>query len=349
MPFPDTRRFAFVILAILTCLAIVFILNISLGSVSIPPGQVVRALTGIGAEKASWENIILQFRIPKALTAVLVGSGLGISGLLMQTMFRNPLAGPFVLGISSGASLGVALAILSGMWMGVVLTQTGIAGSWIITFSAFSGALLVLLIVITISAKIRDSMSLLIIGLMMGSATGALVSILQYYSKAESIQAYLIWTFGSLGGLTWGELWIFIPVILAGITGSWLLAKPLNALLLGDQYAESMGMNIRNTRFWIILITSVLAGTVTAFCGPIAFIGIAVPHLTRLIFNTTDHRFLLPLVAVTGAIIMLSCDIVAQVPGQEYTLPINAVTSVLGAPLVIWIVYRRHDLSSSFS
>jgi iron complex transport system permease protein len=192
-------------------------------------------------------------------------------------------------------------------------------------------------------------MSLLIIGLMMGSATGALVSILQYYSKAESIQAYLIWTFGSLGGLTWNELWIFIPVTVAGMLGAWLLAKPLNAMLLGDLYAESMGMNIRKIRFRIILITSVLAGTVTAFCGPIAFIGIAVPHLTRLIFHTTNHRQLLPMVALTGGIIMLACDIVAQVPGREYTLPINAVTSILGAPLVIWIVYKRHDLSSSFS
>ena len=338
MAFPDSRRFSYILLTVLIGLVIFFVLNISLGSVSIPPGQVIKTLSGLGTQKVTWENIILQFRVPKAITAVLVGSGLGISGLLMQTMFRNPLAGPFVLGISSGASLGVALAILSGMWLGVVLTQTGIAGSWIITFSAFSGAFLVLLLVLFISAKIRDSMSLLIIGLMMGSATGALVSILQYYSKAESIQAYLIWTFGSLGGLTWSELWIFIPVTFTGILGGWLLAKPLNALLLGDLYAESMGMNLRKTRFWIILITSVLAGTVTAFCGPIAFIGIAVPHLTRLFFNTTDHRKLLPLVAVTGAIIMLGCDIVAQVPGKEYTLPINAVTSVLGAPLVIWIV-----------
>ena len=349
MSFPASSRFSYLFPAILTGLAILFILNISLGSVSIPPGQVIKALTGLGADKTSWENIILQFRVPKAITAVLVGSGLGISGLLMQTMFRNPLAGPFVLGISSGASLGVALAILSGMWLGVVLTQTGIAGSWIITFSAFAGAFLFLILVLVISSKIRDSMSLLIIGLMMGSATGALVSILQYYSKAESIQAYLIWTFGSLGGLTWNELWIFIPVTVAGMLGAWLLAKPLNAMLLGDLYAESMGMNIRKIRFRIILITSVLAGTVTAFCGPIAFIGIAVPHLTRLIFNTTNHRQLLPMVALTGGIIMLACDIVAQVPGREYTLPINAVTSILGAPLVIWIVYKRHDLSSSFS
>ncbi len=345
----QTRRFSFIVSIILLGLVIFFILNISLGSVSIPPGQVVRTLLGSGSVKASWSNIIFQFRMPKAITAVLVGSGLGISGLLMQTLFRNPLAGPFVLGISSGASLGVALSILSGMWLGVILTQTGITGSWIITFAAFGGAFLVLLLVLAISARIRDSMSLLIIGLMMGSATAALVSILQYYSKAESVQAYVIWTFGSLGGMTWEELKIFIPVIILGILGSWMFAKPLNALLLGDVYAESLGMNIRKTRFGIIIITSVLAGTITAFCGPIAFIGIAVPHLTRLLFNTSDHRLLFPLVSITGAILMLACDIVAQVPGHEYTLPINAVTSIVGAPLVIWIVYRRHDLSSSFN
>lgn len=343
------RGYILLLFLIITVVFVLFIVNVSLGSVSIPPAQVIQTLAGLGGDNISWQNIILQFRVPKAITAVLVGSGLGISGLLMQTLFRNPLAGPFVLGISAGASLGVALTILAGMWFGLALTQSGIAGTWALAAAAVAGAFFVLVIILIISSRIRDSMSLLIIGLMMGSATSAVVSILQYYSKAESVQAYLIWTFGSLGGVTWEELEVFVPVILGGLILSWLLTKKLNALLLGDQYAESLGMNIKNARFLVILITSVLAGAVTAFCGPIAFIGIAVPHLARSLFRTTDHRLLLPLVAMTGAVIMLCCDIVAQVPGTEFTLPINAVTSVIGAPLVIWIVFKRQDLSSSFS
>ncbi|HLF34919.1 MAG TPA: iron ABC transporter permease [Cyclobacteriaceae bacterium] len=343
------RSYILLLFLIIAVVFVLFVVNISLGSVSIPPVQVIKTLAGIAVDNISWQNIILQFRVPKAITAVLVGSGLGISGLLMQTLFRNPLAGPFVLGISAGASLGVALSILAGMWFGLALTQSGIAGTWALAAAAVAGAFFVLVIVLIISSRIRDSMSLLIIGLMMGSATSAVVSILQYYSRAESVQAYLIWTFGSLGGVTWEELEVFVPVILTGIILSWLITKKLNALLLGDQYAESLGMNIKKARFLVILITSVLAGAVTAFCGPIAFIGIAVPHLARSLFRSTDHRLLLPLVAMTGAVIMLGCDIVAQVPGTEFTLPINAVTSVIGAPLVIWIVFKRQDLSSSFS
>jgi iron complex transport system permease protein len=346
--FPSKRLIIFLVI-IFTSIILLFILNISLGSVSIPPIQVVKALLGMGVERETWSNIIIQFRIPKAIAAILVGSGLGISGLLMQTLFRNPLADPFILGINAGASLGVALTILAGMWLGIILTQAGITGNWILSFSATTGAFIVMLIVLTISIRIRDTMSLLIIGLMIGSGTSAIVSILQIYSKAESIQAYLIWTFGSLGGLTWNEHLVFIPVLLTGIILSWLMAKPLNALLLGDAYAESLGVNISKTRFRIILITSLLSGTITAFCGPIAFIGIAVPHITRLLYNTTDHRYLLPLVAATGAAIMLCCDMIAQMPGSEFTLPINAVTSMLGAPFVIWIVFRRQTITSSFS
>jgi iron complex transport system permease protein len=346
--FPS-RRLLFFLVIIFTSILILFILNVSLGSVSIPPVQVVKALFGLSGDRETWTNIILQFRVPKAIAAILVGSGLGISGLLMQTLFRNPLADPFILGINAGASLGVALTILAGMWLGVILTQAGITGSWILTFSATSGAFIVMILVLAVSARIRDTMSLLIIGLMIGSGTAAIVSIMQLYSKAESIQAYLIWTFGSLGGLTWNEHLVFIPVILIGISCSWLMIKPLNALLLGDAYAQSLGLNIKRTRLKIIFITSLLSGTITAFCGPIAFIGIGVPHIAKMLFKTTDHRHLLPLVATTGAAIMLCCDIIAQMPGSEFTLPINAVTSILGAPLVVWIVFRRQDISSTFN
>jgi len=344
-----SNRQSGIILFLLGLLAILTMLNISLGSVYIPFQKIIATLTGQSIENEGWQNIILQFRLPKAITAILVGSGLGISGLLMQTLFRNPLAGPFVLGISSGASLGVAIAILAGMTFGFSLTQMGIGGSWILTISASLGAIIVLLIVILVSLKVKDSMSLLIIGLMFGSATSAIVTVLQFFSKAESIQAYLIWTFGSLGGVTWHELEVFIPIVLLTVLASFMLSKKLNALLLGDNYARSMGLNINNARLLIIFSTALLAGTITAFCGPIAFIGIAIPHITRLIFNTSNHKILFPMVVLCGAILMLICDIIAQVPGREYTLPINAVTSVFGAPLVIWLVVRRKNFSKTFA
>ncbi len=344
-----SNRLTGIILFLLGLLVILTVLNISLGSVYIPFQKILATLSGQSIENEGWQNIILQFRLPKAITAILVGSGLGISGLLMQTLFRNPLAGPFVLGISSGASLGVAIAILAGMTFGFSLTQMGIGGSWILTISASLGAVLVLLIVILVSLKVKDSMSLLIIGLMFGSATSAIVTVLQFFSKAESIQAYLVWTFGSLGGVTWQELEVFLPIVLLTIFASFMLSKKLNALLLGDNYARSMGLNINNTRLLIIISTALLAGTITAFCGPIAFIGIAIPHITRLIFNTSNHKILFPMVVLCGAILMLICDLIAQIPGREYTLPINAVTSVIGAPLVIWLVVRRKNFSKTFA
>jgi len=338
-----------IILILLIILVLLILINISLGSVYIPFHKIMAVLTGQSIDNAGWQNIILQFRLPKAIVAILVGSGLGISGLLMQTLFRNPLAGPFVLGISSGASLGVALAILAGMTFGIGLTQMGIGGSWILTVSASLGAILVLSVVILVSLKVQDSMSLLIIGLMFGSATSAIVTVLQFFSKAESIQAYLVWTFGSLGSVTWQELQVFIPVVAVTLSASFMLSKTLNALLLGDNYARSMGVHIQNARLLIIIATAILAGTVTAFCGPIAFIGIAIPHITRLIFNTANHKILFPMVVLCGAILMLICDIIAQVPGREYTLPINAVTSVFGAPLVIWLVVRRKNFGKTFA
>ena len=344
-----SRKLTGILILLLIILVLLTMMNISLGSVYIPFQKIIATLSGQSIENEGWQNIIIQFRLPKAITAILVGSGLGISGLLMQTLFRNPLAGPFVLGISSGASLGVAIAILAGMTFGIGLTQMGIGGSWILTISASLGALLVLSIVILVSLKVQDSMSLLIIGLMFGSATSAIVTVLQFFSKAESIQAYLIWTFGSLGGVTWEELKIFIPVVAITLAVSFMLSKTLNTLLLGDNYARSLGVNIYTSRLIIIIVTAVLAGTITAFCGPIAFIGIAIPHITRLIFNTANHKILFPMVILCGAILMLVCDMIAQMPGKEYTLPINAVTSVFGAPLVIWLVVRRKSFSKTFA
>ncbi|HNP18183.1 MAG TPA: iron ABC transporter permease [Fulvivirga sp.] len=324
-----------------------FLLNISLGSIYIPLDQIISILSGGEADKASWANIILNFRLPKALSAIAVGAGLAISGLQMQTLFRNPLAGPFVLGISSGASLGVALLLLAGV------TVTGIGyvsfNGWLVVLAASAGSGLVLLLVMTVSIRVQDSMTLLIIGLMFGSLTGAIVSILQYFSTGEEVQVYLFWTFGSLGGLNWDEVFILLSILILGILLSVLLIKPLNALLLSENYARSLGLNVKKARLLIILSTSLLAGSITAFCGPIAFIGLAVPHLTRLLFNTSDHKVLIPSVAMTGAIVMLICDMVAQLPGSDMILPINAITSLLGAPVVIWIIMRRGSMKNSFA
>ncbi len=340
-------RRIFVLLWVL--LISMFFINVSLGSVSIPLVQTFKLILNLQVESSIWETIFWQFRLPKAIAAIAVGAALSTSGLQMQTLFRNPLAGPFVLGISSGASLGVALVIMASYSFGGVITALGFLGTGIIALAASLGAFLVLLLVVMASSKIRDSMTLLIVGLMFGSATGAAVSILQYFSDARDIQAFIIWTFGSLGGITDDEMKIFLPAIIIGLSIAFILSKPLNALLLGENYARSMGVNIRKTRLWIIISTSLLAGGVTAFCGPIAFIGIAVPHLTRLLFNTSDHKLLMPLVCITGAIVMLLSDSIAQLPGSQHVLPINAITSLLGAPVIIWIIMRRKNLQTHFN
>lgn len=325
-----------------------FLLDVSLGSVMIPIDQVFTILTGQEAEKESWSSIILKFRLPRAITAIAVGVGLALSGLQMQTLFRNPLAGPFVLGISSGASLGVALLMLSG---GLFISNFFVADltNWLVVLAASLGSGLVLLLVVAVSLRVRDSMTLLIIGLMFGSLTGAIVSILQFFSTGDEIQLYLFWTFGSLGGLNPDELQIMLIILTVGVIIAGLLIKPLNALLLSENYAWSMGINIKKSRLLIILSTSLLAGSITAFCGPIAFVGLAVPHLNRLLFHTSDHKILLPAVALTGAIVMLGCDIVSQLPGSQHILPINAVTSLLGAPVVIWIILRRGSMKNTFA
>ena len=265
----------------------------------------------------------------------------------MQTLFRNPLAGPFVLGISSGASLGVALLLLAGISITGSIMASGVT-SWLVVMAASAGSALVLLLVVTVSIKVRDSMTLLIIGLMFGSLTGAIVSILQFFSSGEEIQVYVFWTFGSLGGLNWNEIVVLLLMTAAGIVISLLMTKPLNAFLLSENYARSMGINIKMSRFWIIISTSLLAGSITAFCGPIAFIGIAIPHLTKLLFNTSNHKVLLPAVALSGIIVMLICDIISQLPGSDHVLPINAITSLFGAPVVIWIILRKGGIKQSF-
>lgn len=335
-----TYRLEFVLL--LAVLVLCFFINLSLGSISIPINSIFNSLFGT-IENSTWEVIISDYRLPKALTAILVGSGLGISGLLMQTLFRNPLAGPFVLGISSGASLGVALVILgSGLFGG--LFATVLISKWSIVIASSLGSFLVLLAVLAVSSKVRDTMAILIIGLMFGSITAAVVSVLSYFSSAEQLQQYIFWGFGSLSNLSWSELLIFFIIYLIGIALSIASIKGLNSLLLGDNYAKSLGLNLKQSRFILILATSLIAGTITAFAGPIAFIGLAIPHLTRQIFKSSNHKVLIPAVFLFGAIVMLICDSIAQLPGSDYTLPINAITALVGAPVVIWLLVRQRKM-----
>ena len=331
----------FIILSVL--LVVLFFVNISLGSVSIPFDEIFTTLIGGQSTKTSWEIIILNFRLPKAITAILVGSGLSICGLLMQTLFRNPLAGPFVLGISSGASLGVAILILGSSVFGGFLLSASISNISL-PIAASLGAFLVLSAVIIAANKVRNTMSILIIGLMFGSLTSAVISVLAYFSEAEQIQQYLFWSFGSLGNLSWNEIIVFILIYSIGILGTLSVIKPLNSFLLGENYAKSLGINIKKNRTIILLITSLLTGVITAFSGPIAFVGLAVPHIARLFFTTSNHKILIPAVAILGGIILLICDGIAQLPTSEYTLPINAITSLFGAPVVIWLLVRKKKI-----
>ncbi|GGG03693.1 iron ABC transporter [Dokdonia pacifica] len=319
-----------------------FFVNISLGSVAIPFSDVFSSLVGGEVTKPSWEFIIQEYRLPKAIMAMMTGSGLAIAGLLMQTLFRNPLAGPFVLGISSGASLGVALFILGGTALGI--SSTLAFGKWGLILAAATGSFLVFLMVLGVASRVRDTMALLIIGLMVGSLTSAVVSVLSYFSKAEELQQYIFWSFGSLGDVSWQSIQILLYCFIAGLILTIASIKPLNALLLGDTYAKTLGVKHTKSRIIIIIATSILAGSITAFAGPIAFIGLAVPHLIRQMISTSNHRILIPAVLLGGAILMLICDTIAQVPTSEYTLPINAVTALVGAPVVIWLLVRKKKL-----
>lgn len=324
-------------------LAVCFVVNISLGSVLIPIEETINALIGKPTQTESWYYIIWNYRIPKGFTAILVGGGLALSGLLMQTLFRNPLAGPFVLGISSGASLGAALLIMGTTLFSGLLTWE-IANDISMALAASIGSFLVLLVVMTVASKVKDTMALLIIGLMFGSITGALVSVLSYFTNAERLQQFIFWSFGSIGNLSWNQLLLLSTIVIVGIILSILSTKALNTLLLGERYAQSMGINIKKSRYIIILATGLLAGSITAFAGPIAFVGLAVPHLARQIFDTSNHKILIPAVIICGGILMLLCDILAQLPGSAKVLPINAITSILGAPVVIWLLVRKRKM-----
>jgi iron complex transport system permease protein len=319
-------------------------MDLFLGSVRIPFSDIVRTLF-TSSDNSEYSTILLKFRLPRAVTAILAGFALSISGLQMQTVFRNPLAGPYVLGISAGASLGVAILVM-GVSATVFFSGWQELSNWAIAIAAWIGSGLILFLVLVVSSRVRDVMTILILGILFGSATSAIVSILQYFSSETMLKAFIVWTMGSLGSLTLSQLQILGISTLTGILICIAMMKTLNLLLLGENYARSMGLNIKFARALVFISTSILAGTVTAFCGPIAFIGIAVPHISRMIFRTSDHKVLLPGTMLCGAAILLMSDILSQMPGYDVTLPINSVTALLGIPIVIFIVIRSKKISA---
>jgi iron complex transport system permease protein len=340
-----TRKQKLIFLILFFSLLLFLLLDVFFGTVSIRASEVFKALF----ENSPGVNstIIFEFRIPKAITALIVGMALSLSGLLMQTVFRNPMAGPDVLGISSGASLGVAIVIL-GFHTSISVDSLRGLGNWILIAASWIGAGAVMILIMSLSARVRDIMTILIIGIMLSSGLLAIVTIMQYFSAESMLKAYIIWTMGSLGNLTANQLHVLIICVVAGILLSLLSAKMLNALSLGENYASSIGLNVKLSRAIIFASTSILAGSVTAFCGPIGFIGIAVPHITRILLRTSDHKILIPGTILTGATVMLISDIISQMPGSDTVLPVNSVTSLIGIPVVIWVILRNRKYSGSF-
>jgi iron complex transport system permease protein len=340
------RRNTKLIFSGLILLIIIFLLlDIFLGSVSISASDVLKAIFNHTGK--SFETIIMKFRLPKAVTALTVGVALSLSGLQMQTVFRNPMAGPYVLGISSGASLGVAFVIL-GFSSNITPDSLHGLGNWILVAASWAGAGAVMLLIMVISSKVKDIMTILILGIMLSSGISAIVTIMQYFSNETMLKAYVIWTMGSLGNLTGSQIEVLLISVSFGVILSLFSSKMLNALLLGENYAGSIGLNVRFARAVIFICTSILAGSVTAFCGPIGFIGIAVPHIVRILFKTSDHKILIPGTILMGGTVMLISDIISQMPGSESVLPVNAVTSLIGIPVVIWVILRNRKYSGAF-
>ena len=324
-----------------------FVLSLALGSVPIPPQEVARVLLGMAPAEPAWSAIVLELRLPKALTALSAGASLGVAGALMQTFFRNPLAGPFILGVSAGASLGVALVVLAtGALGGALLAGSSALGDLGMTAAASLGAALSLLLILLVARRVSNSVTLLLVGIMLASFTSGLVSILLHFSIPEQIQAYIRWTFGSFGAVTPSQLRILLPVLSVGLLLAYGQSKSLNALLLGEEYARSLGVHLWRARLGILLAAAILGGAVTAFCGPIAFLGLATPHICRAVFQTAEHRALfLPLLFVGGAVALLAA-LFASLPGIPYALPLNAVTALIGVPVVLRVlILRQHSLS----
>ena len=336
-------RISFVVLAVL--IIIFFFLDLFLGSVNLKPSDILGVF--FRNEGGFAETILFKFRLPKAITALAVGIALSVSGLEMQTLFRNPMAGPYVLGISSGASLGVAFVIL-GFSANLTPDLIGSTGNWAIALASWIGAGVIMILMMIISARVKSIMTVLILGIMLASGISAVVTIMQYFSSETLLKTYIIWSMGSLGNLTSSQLNVMILSVTVGVVICIMSVKQLNALLLGENYARSIGLNLNGARFITVTATCILAGTVTAFCGPIGFIGIAVPHLARIMLRTADHKILIPGTILTGGVLMLISDIISQLPGSEHVLPVNSITALIGIPVVIWVILRNRKYSEIF-
>ena len=330
------------LLVLLLAIGVLVVVNVIIGTVKIPAASTVRILLGSTAEPEIWTNIILSSRLPQTLTALVAGAGLVVSGLQMQTVFRNPLAGPSVLGISNGAALGVAFVVLlSGRLGGVILSRMGYLGDAAMSVAAIIGALLVMLLIIWISNRVEGRGTLLIIGVMIGYLANAIIGVLKFLSPEEDVKSFVVWGLGSFSRVSGGDMLLFVGIMCVLLPLACLLVKPMNLLLLGDRYAANLGLNIRRARTLVIVSSSLLVAIVTAYCGPIMFIGLAVPHLARGLFRTSDHRILMPATMLCGAALALVCNLIARMPGFEGALPVNSVTALVGAPVVAAILFRR--------
>lgn len=338
-----SRNTRIVLMLLLIVSIIVFlVLNLLLGTVKIPVGDVIDILIGAKSDNRIWTNIVIKSRLPQSLTAMMAGAGLGVSGLLMQTVFRNPLAGPSVLGISSGASLGVAcVVLLSGSIGGVALSKLGVIGEVTITLSAIIGSLLIMALIAFVAQKVRGNVTLLIMGVMIGYIANAIIGVLKFFSAEEDIRAYVIWGLGSFSRVSGGQTWVFIVLMLIILPSAFFLIKTLNLLLLGDSYARNLGLNIKRARLLVIGCSGILVAVVTAYCGPIVFLGLAVPHICRGLFHTSNHATILPASLLGGASLALLCNLIARLPGFEGALPVNSVTALVGAPVVMWVLFNK--------
>lgn len=334
-----------VITGLLFAMIMLFIADILLGSTDLAASEVFRSVFGLGTQQG--ELIVTQFRLPKAFTALFAGAAMSVSGLIMQTLFRNPLAGPDVLGISSGAGLGVALSVLAFSPLFSIAADNA-SGGWSLILSACVGAGIVMMIILAVSMRMQDIMTVLIVGLLLASAISAVVSLMQYFSNETALRTYVIWTMGNLGNISWQQLRALAITSTAGMSMAFLLVKPLNAMLMGETFSRTVGVRMRRTRVMLLVAASVLAGGVTAFCGPLAFIGVAVPHIARLLLGTADHRILVPGVAMTGAATLLLSDIISTAPGGGHIIPVNTVTSLIGIPVVLWIILGRRGIGRRF-
>lgn len=333
----NKKNYGLRILFLISLLVVLFIADVRVGSVSVSFSDFFSNV--FSKTDSTIHTILWQFRLPKAITCVLAGASLACAGLMMQTLFRNPLAGPDVLGLSSGASLAVGMLVLLGRGLNFSSNE------WSLAIAAGGGGMLVLLLMLAIARSVKDNASLLIIGLMLAAATSSIMSVMQFVSRADDLQFYVLWTMGSVGNTSWSEIGIITTIFLTGVAISFILLKPLNSWLLGENYARSLGVNVDKSRLWMVISTGLMTGAITAFCGPIAFVGLAVPHLARLLMQTTNHKILLPTVMCGGAILLLFCDIISQWMSHTQALPLNALTSLIGAPIVIWQIMKFKKIS----